>query len=113
MGVCPVHWDSEFGISLLKTTETGHYVARPYNFFVSPVLDPMFNLDRTFLSQASALEMLLSQGMDFNRLIRHGIRYLSREEEKEIREKESLRNDGVREEVLIDEGGERFLASAR
>lgn len=91
----------------------GYYVARPFNFFVSPIVDPMFNLDRTFLSQASSLEMLLSQGMDFNRLIRYGIRYLSRSEEEEIRQNEVNRVESVRENVLIDEGGERFLAVAR
>ena len=92
---------------------SGYYIARPFNFFVSPIVDSMFNLDRTFLSQASSLEMLLCQGMDFNRLIRHGIRYLSRSEEKEIRQKEINRLESVRENMLIDEGGERFLEMAR
>src|ERR1700721_3822186 len=57
--------------------------------------------------------MLCREGMDFNHLIRHGIRYLSCDEEKEIRAKETDRADGVREEIIIDEGGDKFLAAAR
>ena len=69
----------------------------------------MFPLDRSFLCQASALEMLSKGGMDFNHLLRHGIRYLSRNEEVEIRAKEIERSDGVRDEIIIDEGGQEFL----
>jgi poly(A)-specific ribonuclease len=107
-----------FGIQIevppaLNVVEIGHFLAKPFNFFVSPVLDPMFGLDRTFLCQASALEMLCKQGMDFNHLLRHGIRYLSREEEKEIREREINRVEGVRENVLVDEDGQKFLESVK
>jgi hypothetical protein len=51
--------------------------------------------------------------MDFNHLLRHGIRYLSKDEEKEIRAKEMDRVDGVREEIIVDEGGEKFLESVK
>jgi hypothetical protein len=51
--------------------------------------------------------------MDFNHLLRHGIRYLSRDEETEIRAKEIERADGVREEIIIDEGGQEFLEHLR
>jgi hypothetical protein len=91
----------------------GYYTAKPYNFFVSPVVDPMFSLDRTFLCQSSALEMLCKGGMNFNHLLRHGIRYLSINEEKEIRAKEADRVDGVRDDILIDEGGQNFLNTVR
>jgi hypothetical protein len=100
-------------VSIVSDAYEGHYSARPFNFFVSPVTDGLFGLDRTFLSQASALEMLCSLGMDLNRVVRHGNRYLSREEEKQITENEVLRVNSVREDILIDEGGERFLADAR
>ena len=88
----------------------GHYSAKPFNFFVSPVVDPMFALDRTFLCQSSAMEMLCKEGMDFNRLLRHGIRYLSRDEENAIRSLEAHRMDGTRENIIIDECGEQFLS---
>jgi poly(A)-specific ribonuclease len=90
-----------------------YYTAKPFNFFASPVVDPMFPLDRTFLCQASAVDMLCKGGMDFNHLLRHGIRYLSRDEEKEIRAKERDRAEGVRDEIIIDEGGEAFLVNVR
>jgi hypothetical protein len=91
----------------------GGYLAKPFNFFVSPVTDPMFALDRTFLCQSSAMEMLSREGMDFNHLLRHGIRYLSRDEEKEIRSTELDRVEGVREMILVDKGGEEFLSTVR
>jgi len=91
----------------------GGYLARPFNFFVSPTTDPMFALDRSFLCQASAMEMLCREGMDFNHLLRHGIRYLSRDEESEIRAMELDRAEGVREMISIDKGGEEFLSTVR
>jgi poly(A)-specific ribonuclease len=91
----------------------GGYLAKPFNFFVSPVTDPMFALDRTFLCQSSAMEMLSREGMDFNHLLRHGIRYLSRDEEKETRSTELDRVEGVREMILVDKGGEEFLSTVR
>jgi CAF1 family ribonuclease len=92
---------------------TGHYSAKPFNFFVSPVVDPMFGFDRTFLCQSSAMEMLCKGGMDFNHLLRHGIRYLSRDEESEIRFREAHRVGGVRENIIIDKGGQNFLDNVK
>ena len=73
----------------------------------------MFGFDRTFLCQSSAVEMLCKEGMDFNHLVRHGIRYLSRDEEIYVRARETERVNGVRENIAIDEGGEKFLNNAR
>ena len=73
----------------------------------------MFGFDRTFLCQSSAMEMLCKEGMDFNHLVRHGIRYLSRDEEMDVRAREKDRVDGVRENIAIDEGGEKFLDNVR
>jgi hypothetical protein len=91
----------------------GHYIAKPFNFFVSPVIDPMFGVDRSFLCQASAIDMLCREGFDLNHLLRHGIRYLSIDEEKEIRKKEIEMTNGVRDQIVIDEGGETFLSQCR
>ena len=73
----------------------------------------MFGFDRTFLCQSSAMEMLCKEGMDFNHLVRHGIRYLSRDEETNVRAREAERLNGVREIITIDEGGEKFLDDVR
>ena len=59
------------------------------------------------------MEMLSREGMDFNHLLRHGIRYLSRDEEREIRSTELDRVEGVREMILVDKGGEEFLSTVR
>jgi hypothetical protein len=113
LGICPVAWDPIGGIVDTAELMVDYYTAKPFNFFVSPVVDPMFPLDRTFLCQASAVDMLCKGGMDFNHLLRHGIRYLSRDEEKEIRAKERDRAEGMRDEIIIDEGGEAFLVNVR
>jgi hypothetical protein len=73
----------------------------------------MFGFDRTFLCQSSAMEMLCKEGMDFNHLVRHGIRYLSRDEEMNVRTRETDRVNGVTEIIKIDESGERFLDNVR
>lgn len=73
----------------------------------------MFGFDRTFLCQSSAMEMLCKEGMDFNHLLRHGIRYLSREEETDIRSKEAHDMKGARAHIFIDEDGQKFLESVR
>ena len=85
----------------------------PFNFFISPVVDPMLHLERTFLSEASALEMLCKEGMDLNHLFRHGIRYLSRNEEEDIRKSEMSRENGERDMIVPDEGGQTFLDNAK
>jgi CAF1 family ribonuclease len=87
----------------------GHFLAKPFNFFVSPVVDPMFGFDRSFLCQASAIDMLCKEKLDFNHLFRHGIRYLSRQEECNVRKSEVDRVEGNRELAIIDEGGQKFL----
>jgi hypothetical protein len=87
----------------------GHFLAKPFNFFVSPVVDPMFGFDRSFLCQASAIDMLCKGKLDFNHLFRYGIRYLSRQEERNVRKSEVDRVEGNRELAIIDEGGQKFL----
>ena len=69
----------------------------------------MFGFDRTFLCQSSAMEMLCKEGMDFNHLVRHGIRYLSRDEEMDVRARETDRVNGVRETITLMKAGKRFL----
>ena len=101
----PVRWD--------LTSDVGRFLAKPFNFFVSPMVDPIFGFDRSFLCQASAIDMLCKEKLDFNRLFRHGIRYLSRQEEKVVREAETDRVEGNRENAMIDEGGQAFLSQAK
>jgi hypothetical protein len=115
LGICPVSWDPVAGKlpSGLQHLMRGHYSAKPFNFFVSPIVDPMFGFDRTFSCQSSAIEMLCRGGMDLNHLVRHGIRYLSHEEGKMVREAEQTRSDGVRDDILIDEGGQAFLETVK
>jgi poly(A)-specific ribonuclease len=91
----------------------GHFLAKPFNFFVSPVVDPMFGFDRSVLCQASAIDMLCKENLDFNHLFRHGIRYLSRQEECNVRKSEIDRVEGNRELAIIDEGGQKFLDQIR
>jgi len=101
----PVRWD--------LTSDVGHFLAKPFNFFVSPMVDPIFGFDRSFLCQASAIDMLCKERLDFNHLFRHGIRYLSRQEERDVRAAETNRVEGNRELAAVDEGGQTFLSQAK
>ena len=108
-------WDKERGkeLKMMVLIQAGHYIARPFNFFVSPVVDPMFGIDRSVLSQASAMEMLCREGMNFNRIYRSGIRYLSIVEEAEIRQKEKGREEREKwEPVTFGPDDIEFLSRA-
>lgn len=78
---------------MLKCAE--FYLARPYNFNLSPLsADGVeLNLERTFQFSSSACDFLSRNSFDFGKVFREGIPYLSREEEDSIREEYNNRND--------------------
>jgi len=59
--------------------------------------------DKRFLCQSSSLEFLISHGFDFNKLFKHGVSYLSYDEEAKLRanfeerqtRKTAPRNDAI------------------
>ncbi|KAH7076221.1 ribonuclease H-like domain-containing protein [Paraphoma chrysanthemicola] len=57
-----------------------HYVLRPYNINISPLLDERLDIEREISMQSGALTFLLGCGFDLAKPFTHGVQYLSREE---------------------------------
>lgn len=72
-----------------------YYLARPYNFFLSPLQanGVEFRMDRRFEFSSSACDFLNKNNFDFGKVFSSGVPYLSRHEEVEIRKKEAERAD--------------------
>lgn len=62
------------------------YMARAYNFYINPtVFDRLGKrFDRIYSMSSKACSFLSTQGMDFGKIFRDGIRYLSKHEEDAI-----------------------------
>jgi CAF1 family ribonuclease len=72
----------------LLTTSTEFYLARPYNFNLSPLSAKGIDmkLERIFSFSSSACGFLQKNGFDFGKVFDDGVPYLSRKEEMECRE---------------------------
>ena len=75
-----------------------YYLARPFNFNLSPLhADGVdfknFKMDRRFEFSSSACDFLHKNNFDFGKVFNSGVPYLSREEEAELRKRESQRAD--------------------
>jgi poly(A)-specific ribonuclease len=80
-----ISWET-WNIHMLKWTE--YYLARPFNFNLSPLsADGVeLKLERTFQFSSSACDFLAKNSFDFGKVFREGIPYLSRKEEDVMRE---------------------------
>ncbi|CAM8903638.1 unnamed protein product [Rhodiola kirilowii] len=95
-GVCPFRWDSE----------KQSLVAHPYNFYIFPRQETAAkDSSDVFMCQTNSLEFLARYQFDFNKCIKEGISYLSREQEDEaVRRLESQADDramGLSDELLV------------
>ncbi|KAG0296623.1 hypothetical protein BGZ98_000878 [Dissophora globulifera] len=73
LGICTFTWSDE----------VGGYEARPFNFPCFPSsADDAKPGERFFKCQSTSLEFLINNDFDFNKWIRHGIPYLTRQEEE-------------------------------
>lgn len=63
----------QFGLSIFQyDSNKSKYVNKTYNFYIFPNSTSSGKKDNFFLSQASSISFLASQGFDFNKLIREG-----------------------------------------
>lgn len=74
-------------------TSTEFYLARPYNFNLTPLSAEGVDLrlDRQFTFSTSACDFLNKNSFDFGKVFREGVPYLSRDEEDERREEYAQR----------------------
>jgi poly(A)-specific ribonuclease len=80
-----------------KVWEKGYYLARPYNFYLSPLElhGVNLNMDRRFSFSSSACSFLMKNSFDFGKVFDSGIPYLSRREQLDLKkqlEKYSVKN---------------------
>ncbi len=68
---------------MTKDPAQGCYIARPYNFDISPRVDSDILIDRKFSVSSGTLEFIIKHGFNIDRVFNRGVRYLSRDEAKE------------------------------
>ncbi|CAG8971782.1 hypothetical protein HYALB_00001891 [Hymenoscyphus albidus] len=88
----------QIGITIVtEDKERGFYLARPYNFFVSPLqangLGADIKFERDICFNTSSCEFLLRNHFDIGKMFTHGVSYLGRNEEDICREQFKKRND--------------------
>jgi len=90
----------QIGLTIVsEDTEKGRYVARPYNFHLSPLPATKEQVFRRVWSYNSgAISFLMRNGFNIERPFSDGVHYLSREEEQQVRQKLSD-DDKVRSEI--------------
>ncbi|XP_012226535.1 poly(A)-specific ribonuclease PARN [Linepithema humile] len=97
----------QFGLSVFTyDPQTDKYSQRSYNFYVFP--KPMNRqADCRFMCQASSIAFLANQDFDFNKLFKHGIPFLSANEEekliKRLEEKQKIREDNNYDVIPISD----------
>ncbi|KAL5045516.1 hypothetical protein BDW71DRAFT_198248 [Aspergillus fruticulosus] len=64
-----------------EDAEAAKYTLKPYNLYLSPIIDRRLDIERNWLFQSSAVEFLLEHKFNMDALYRTGVTYVSREEE--------------------------------
>ncbi|KAI9930470.1 hypothetical protein MW887_011224 [Aspergillus wentii] len=64
-----------------EDTETATYTLKPYNLYLSPIIDQKLEVERDGTFQSGAVEFLLANKFSMDSYYRNGVSYLSREEE--------------------------------
>ncbi|RDW59480.1 hypothetical protein BP6252_12567 [Coleophoma cylindrospora] len=110
----------QLGITLLEEDhEREMYIARPYNFHLSPLFihGDRLDIDRKFSFSSSACDFLLKNNFDFGKIFEKGIPYLSRHEEQDARERFVDRVNGSKRGDIIIQPSEpetlNFYRNAR
>lgn len=79
----------QFGLSCFSKCADQHYTDRTYNFYIFPQKNNWEpgDIDRTFSLQAHAIQFLIENSFDFNKLFKHGLSYLTFKEKKMVTER--------------------------
>lgn len=75
---------------------------KPYNVNLNPIIDRRLEVERGWSMQSSAIEFLLENKFSIDSILKHGVQYLSREEEKRAIANAIERRDRVATHTLID-----------
>jgi poly(A)-specific ribonuclease len=96
--VTHIQWPSfvhTFLLWLLNFSLSEYYLARPYNFNLSPISAEGVDLrlERVFSFSSSACDFLSKNKFEFGKVFSQGVPYLSRQEEDECRDEFNQRAD--------------------
>ncbi|KAL4955008.1 ribonuclease H-like domain-containing protein [Aspergillus filifer] len=64
-----------------EDAEAAKYTLKPYNMYLSPIIERKLEVERNWSFQSSAIEFLLENKFNMDSLYRSGVTYISREEE--------------------------------
>ncbi|KAK6341274.1 hypothetical protein TWF696_008357 [Orbilia brochopaga] len=103
MGLCTVAWDPTMN----------KYVARTFNFYMSPIVHPHLHYDRVFCCTADAMYFHQKHGFDFNKLYSQGVPYLSHSEEAFIREIKRMNEQDLANDIFVDQCELPMLQASR
>jgi poly(A)-specific ribonuclease len=96
-----------------RLTKPDMYVARPYNFNVTPlfVQGDRLDINRDITFSSSAIQFLQKNSFDVGAVFTRGVPYLSREEEESARQKFAKRqeNSASIPDIVISESDESAL----
>ncbi|KAJ1551977.1 hypothetical protein HK096_001752, partial [Nowakowskiella sp. JEL0078] len=99
IGICTYRWDEE----------NCSYVACPFNFYLYPRSSRKLGIERTFVVQASSFEFLQNFGFDFEKWIKTGLSYLSKEEENQVRSRFGSLASSNPEDITITDNNREFV----
>ncbi|KAL2819250.1 ribonuclease H-like domain-containing protein [Aspergillus granulosus] len=85
-----------------EDTETAKYTLKPYNLYLSPIIDRKLEVERNWSFQSSAIEFLLDNKFNMDSLYRSGVPYISREEEEKAMAKAIERQNQTTTSTSLD-----------
>ncbi|PKX99583.1 CAF1 family ribonuclease [Aspergillus novofumigatus IBT 16806] len=85
-----------------EDTENASYTLKPYNVNLNPIIDRRLEVERGWSMQSSAIEFLLENKFSIDSVLKQGVQYLSREEEKQAIANAIERRDRVATHTSID-----------
>ncbi|GFF70510.1 54S ribosomal protein L17, mitochondrial [Aspergillus lentulus] len=85
-----------------EDTENASYTLKPYNVNLNPIIDRRLEVERGWSMQSSAIEFLLENKFSIDSILKQGVQYLSREEEKQAIANAIERRDRVATHTSID-----------
>ncbi|KAF4219726.1 hypothetical protein CNMCM8980_007556 [Aspergillus fumigatiaffinis] len=85
-----------------EDTENASYTLKPYNVNLNPIIDRRLEVERGWTMQSSAIEFLLENKFSIDSILKQGVQYLSREEEKQVIANAIERRDRVATHTSID-----------
>ncbi|KAJ5083501.1 hypothetical protein N7456_012928 [Penicillium angulare] len=102
---------SEFAKLKVSQAEEASYILKPYNINLSPYVDRALEISRDWSFMSLSMEFLTSNNFSIDTVCKHGVRYLSREEEtrslkiadtkySDVRALYKVNGEGTDQEVL-------------